>query len=170
MTSEEKLLNEKINTLIDQNLEMGNKIYEQSEHILELKEENSTLKRLLKNKADCAAPEDVWKEESEIFFFMRDFCQIVRLLFMDDAMIPYRYGTRNSLHFYKVDKGGFDEYVRKYSALQLHRFIHYCVDLSLIKAEQNGKCVYTSCSQKIYYIKRTFADAAAKGILRPGGG
>lgn len=100
-------------------------------------------------------------QKNKLRDFLMDFCRIATAIMENQAYIPYSYATKYSEHYYKIEQGVFENYVEKYSELELKPFLRFCVDLQLVKAEANKKCVYSSGNIHVYYVSRLFMDTAA---------
>lgn len=168
MLGEEQKLKKKINGLIEYIKGLENSVENQDRYIQVLKEQVRFLKseeegssevRFLKGEEEGES-----SEAGEIFAFMHDFCVITRFIIMKKDYIPYNYETKNSAHYYKVAQNIFEGYICNYAKLDLKKFLEFCVELGLVKAEKNKKCLYPSGSIRVYYISRIFMDAAARDI------
>lgn len=100
-------------------------------------------------------------QKNNLNHFLMDFCKVAALIMKDEAYIPYSYATKYSEQFYKIEQGTFEGYVSDHSQMDLKAFLKFCVDLQLVKAEKNRKCVYSSGSIHVYYVSRLFMDTAA---------
>lgn len=156
--SEEAKLKEKINQLIDKVDEHKKTISEQNLHIQEIQEEI----KMLQVQANCsgAKVKTPVEEENEIFAFIKDFCLIARLIIENTDYIKYQYETKFSSSFYKIEQTVFENYICKYSIMDIKTFLGFCIDMALIKSEQNRKCVYSSGNIRVYYMSRLYAEKA----------
>lgn len=143
----------KINRLIEKNQELDGKIQRTEEEIELARKENKKLNTQL------FAEKIVVEKGSEMFSFIRDFCVIAKKIIEEEQFIPYTYETKYSGDYYKIEKNTYEEYVCKYSDLDLKKYMQYCVDLNLVKTE-NGKNFFSSGRKKVYYVSRAFMDVA----------
>lgn len=165
MPGEEQKIKKKINGLIDHITELENDLESRKAHIQLLKDQIKMLEKpMIKGESEGIPMKQESIEESRIFAFMRDFCVITRLIILNKDYIPYNYETKNSAFYYKVEQGILDDYICHHSRMDIKNFLNYCVDLGLVKAEKNRKCLYPSGSIRVYYINRLFMDAAAKDV------
>ena len=104
-------------------------------------------------------------KQSEVFQFLQDFFCVIRKIDEDDAFIKYIYKTKQSANYYKVGQETFEDYINRYSYTEPAMFINYCVDLNLVKAEPNRKCVYDTNDERVYFIGKNFADAAIRDVV-----
>ncbi len=160
MQLEEMKLKKKVNSLIDKITTLNDRLSEKESHIKLLSEEIKMLK--VQENSSGAEQEVHLGEESEMFSFIKDFCMIARLIIQNEAYIKYRYETKYSGDFYKIDQVVFEDYICKYAGIDLKTFIGYCVDLALVKSEKNKKCLYNSGEIRVYYVSRPFIEAAIK--------
>lgn len=169
MSEETSRVLEKMNAMIQEILDYDAAINAKKSAIRQcLKEINC-----LAGKEICTTPkkESLEGKQSEVFQFLKDFFLVLRKIHEDDAFIKYIYKTKQSANYYKVGQETFESYINQYSYTEPAVFLNYCVDLSLVKAEANRKCVYDSGEERVYYIGKSFADAAIREVLllNPGG-
>lgn len=160
MFNEETKLKEKINRLIDKIEELKKQLSEKDTYVKLLEEEI----KMLQVKEDAAST-DVRvdnENESEMFAFIKDFCLIARMIVVNEDYIKYRYETKNSGSFYKIEQTVFDDYICNYAGMDLKTFLNYCINLVLVKSEKNRSCVYNSGELRVYYVSRAFIEAAVK--------
>lgn len=158
MGSETKL-KKKINALIERITDKENDLENMKMQTQLLQEEIRLLEQEERKKCN---PHTKQEEESKIERFLRDFCLVARRLIEDDAYIEYSYKTKNSEEFYKVKQEVFEEYICQVAKLDLKTFLHFCVDLRLVKSERNRRCLYNSAEIRVYYVNRIFVDMAAQ--------
>lgn len=156
--TEENKLKAKINALIDNITVLQNEVQSKDSHIQLLEAEIGMLQER-ENFSGAESMEGM--AENEIFAFLKDFCMIAKLIIENESYIKYNYETKNSSIFYKVQQNVFEEYICTYASLDLKKFMNFCVDLTLVKSEKNRKCVYNSGPTTVYYISKSFVDAAA---------
>lgn len=159
MVREEEKLKKKINLLIDRVQELDNEVSEKNARKNLLQEEI----RMLEMQVNQQAPQislDTEDGQSEVFFFLQDFCKVARRILSNEDYIKYTYETKNSPFYYKIEQSVFENYICEFAKTDLKTFLDYCVDFALIKAEKNRKRVYASAEIRVYYVSRKFMDAA----------
>ncbi len=156
--NEEVKLKEKINRLIDKIRELEQTVMEKNLLIQTLQDEI----KFLEVKEDCPAAkeEQIANGEEEIYAFIKAFCMMARMIIANDDYIKYSYETKFSSAFYKIEQGVFENYICEYAGMSMKTFLNYCIDLALIKSEENRRCVYNSGNLRIYYVSRPFIDKA----------
>ena len=95
---------------------------------------------------------------------VRDFCSVIACIVEKEQIIPFLYETKNSQDYYKVKKEVFEEYVLQISNIPTDLFIKYSVALLFIKSEKNGKCVFKSNNERIFFINKVVVDAVKQWI------
>lgn len=158
---EEQKLKAKINGLIDRITDLGNILQNKDTQIQLLEEEI----RMHLQKQNFSGAQEINLNsgtQSKIYSFMYDFCLIASLIIENEDYIKYSYATKYSESFYKIEQSIFENYICKYSRLDLRTFLNFCINLSLVKSEPNRKCIYNSAELRVYYVSRVFMDAAAK--------
>ena len=149
----ESVLVKKINRLIEKNQDLDSKIYMTKEEI------ELTRKEIKKLNMELLPQELKMDEESQIFLFLKDFYIIAKKIVEDAQFITYTYETKNSGDYYKIERAIYEEYICKYSKLDLKKYMKYCIDLRLVKSE-NGKVAFASGRKTVYYVSKAFIDAA----------
>ena len=151
MQNEEAKLKKKVNKLIDHIATQTRLLKEKNEYIQQLENELMVSSRENGQSINPPVLETNDEEEIAIISFLKDFYGIAN------------YTTKNSESFYKIEQNVFDDYICKYARIDLKSFITNCVDLMIIKAEKNRKCVYNSGESRVYYVSRSFMEAAVRG-------
>lgn len=156
MLKEEEKLKQKINLLIDRVEGLTSDISEKEARKKLLQEEI----RMLEKQSNPQLQQLDEENQSEVFLFLQDFCRIAKKILNNEDYIKYNYTTKNSPYFYKIEQSVFENYICEYAKTDLKTFLDFCVDFSLVKAEKNRKRVYASAEIRVYYVSRTFMDAA----------
>lgn len=178
MQNDDLMLKNKINKLIDRIMDLKETVQRKDDETLMLKNEIHMLRQKLiqmqnqqQNFNGAQELELNDGNKTNVYTFMYDFCMIAGLIIEEKSYIEYTYKTKFSEDFYKIEKDTFENYVCKYSRLDLKTFLNFCVDLSMVKSEANRSCLYTSGDIRVYYISRTFIDTAtgtdSKSRVRP---
>lgn len=152
----------KINLLIDSVSKLQDEINKQEEQKLLLEEKIRIMQQETQSAGDDYEENVQEQEENRMLVFMKDFCLIAKLFVMNTVYIEYRYKSKNSQEYYKIEQGIFEEYVSKYAEMDLKEFLDFCVDLGIIKAEKDRRCLYNSAQIRVYYVKKLFMDIAAR--------
>lgn len=158
-TSEAKMKKE-INLLIARAEQLKNEIEEKENRVRALNEEIGQMKEHISDSESEDIKIDL-RQKNKLNNYLTDFCRIAMAIMEDQAYIPYSYATKYSEYYYKIEQGVFEDYVDQCSDLDLKTFLKFCVDLQLVKAETNRKCVYSSGNIHVYYVSKLFMDTAA---------
>lgn len=159
MENNESKLKKEINLLIARVEQLTRENEKKIETIKAL--ENEIEQMMLQTDGQTVAIELDKAQKNSLNHFLMDFCRVAASIMEDEAYIPYFYATKYSEQFYKIEQGTFEDYISHGSEIDLKTFLKFCADLQLVKAEANGKCVYSSGSIHVYYVSRLFMDTAA---------
>ncbi len=169
MQNEEAKLKKKVNRLIDRVTEGTRQIEEKNRQGEELEQEIKALQRKLQAGGEDGAPgasaaeRRVLQEgESGLLDFMCDFYHIARMIITKEDYIRYNYATKNSEMFFKIEQSVFDDYICRYARIDLKAFLNRCMELMMVKSDDNGKCVFTSGDIRVYYVSRAFMEASVQ--------
>lgn len=160
MENNEHKLKTEINLLIARVEQLTQEKEEKIEQIRTLQEEIDQMALQVAEPGGLQSIELNRAQKNSLNNFLMDFCKVASSIMEDKSYIPYSYATKYSEQFYKIEQGIFEKYVAEHSGIGLKIFLKFCVDLQLVKAEGNRKCVYSSGSIHVYYVSRLFMDTA----------
>lgn len=75
----------------------------------------------------------------------------------DGSLIRAKYSTKLAERYYKIERGVFEGYAGSLLHMETGTFLDICVREGLLKTD-NGKAVYTSGRQRVYYLDKDVAD------------
>lgn len=75
----------------------------------------------------------------------------------DGSLIRAKYSTKLAERYYKIERGVFEGYAGSLLHMETETFLDICVREGLLKTD-NGKAVYTSGRQRVYYLDKDVAD------------
>lgn len=93
-------------------------------------------------------------EENELIELMKELSFVINKVVKDNAFIPYKNYTKNSLRYCKVEKTIFDNYMDKYVSMDRKLFLQRCVDIGFIKVNDDGKFVFNDNQIRIYFFSK----------------
>lgn len=161
MENNEFKLKKEINLLIARVEQLTQEKEKKNEQIRSLQEEIEQMTLQMAEPEELSSSIELNKaQKNSLNNFLMDFCKVASSIMEDKSYIPYSYATKYSEQFYKIEQGIFEKYVAEHSGIGLKIFLKFCVDLQLVKAEGNRKCVYSSGSIHVYYVSRLFMDTA----------